>query len=428
MPAAHTGLTVTELNRLISDALRKEPGIRNIQVTAEVSGFKNHYATGHWYFTLKDRESGISCVMFRQNNIRSAFIPRDGDSVTVTGSVELYSRDGKVQLYVQSMREAGTGSLYEQFEALKRKLLQEGLFDTGRKRTIPLFPKKVAVITSSSGAALHDILNVSGQRNPCIPLVLVPSGVQGAAAAAELAEALEKAAGIPEVDVIIMARGGGSPEDLWCFNDETLARAVAACPVPVVSGVGHETDFTICDYVADVRASTPSNAAEIVFPDRNELTGRTAYFRSGLANAVTGRIQLAMLQIHGARERLQRRSPERRLHHLTDLVHQYRHRLDRTVLTAVREKEGLLNGARMTLRYGMNRRAGDAESAFLQCRARLEAVSPLRVLDRGYAMVYDDSGRVIPSAAAAGRTEDMTLRFHDGRIAVRRRERKDGSG
>lgn len=428
MPGVRTGITVTELNSLIANALRREPGIRNVQVTAEVSGFRNHIASGHWYFSLKDRESSISCVMFRQNNVRASVMPRDGDSVTVSGYVELYSKDGKVQLYVQSIREAGIGSLYEQFEALKQKLKMEGLFDPGRKRPVPLYPRKVAVITSSSGAALHDILNVSGLRNPCIPLVLIPSGVQGAGASAEIETALRKAACIPGVDVIILARGGGSPEDLWCFNDEKLARTIAACPLPVVSGVGHETDFTICDYVADVRASTPSNAAEIVFPDRKELIGRTEYFRSGLTNALTGKIQQARLRVHEIRETLQRQSPEKRLHKLTESVLQYRHRLGNTAALLMKEKEKALEGARIRMRYEVNRKTDEAESMFLRHKARLEAVSPLRVLDRGYAMVYDRSGSVIPSASRAAQADDMTLRFRDGFVAVRRKEPENGNG
>ncbi len=260
-----TGISVSELNQLIGEALRNEPRIRSVTVTGEISSFKHHLASGHWYFSLKDESSAIACVMFRQNNLRTRFKPRDGDAVTVTGHVEIYPRDGKVQLYVMDMQAAGSGDLYQQFETLRQKLLNEGLCDQGRKRLLPQIPNKVAVITSASGAALHDILKVSAFRCPWIPIVLVPSGVQGSQAAGELVEALERAEKIPGVDVIILARGGGSLEDLWCFNEESLARAVAGCSIPVVTGVGHETDTTIVDFVSDVRASTPSNAAEIVF-------------------------------------------------------------------------------------------------------------------------------------------------------------------
>ena len=414
------GISVTELNRLISEALRSEPRIRSVSVTAEVSGFKRHLASGHWYFFLKDRESAIACVMFRQNNLRAAILPRDGDSVTVTGYVELYARDGKVQLYVTELRPAGTGSLFEQFEALKQKLLREGLFDQGRKRLLPKVPRKVAVVTSASGAALHDVLNVSGQRSPAIPLVLVPAGVQGAAAAGEIVQALERAARIPGVEVIILARGGGSPEDLWCFNEEIVARAIAACPVPVVTGVGHETDFTIADYVADVRASTPSNAAEIVFPDRRELIARAELFRAGLLRAATGEMHQVQLRLHECRDRLGRLSPERRLLVLTDLAHQRRQRLSQAVFQAVRGREEELRARRVAMNYAVTGRLDRTESGLSHCRVRLEAVSPLRVLDRGYALVMDGEGRVLPTARAASAEEKMILRFADGRVAVRR--------
>ena len=417
------GISVTELNRIIGGALRSEPRLRGVTVTAEISGFKRHLASGHWYFSLKDRESAIACVMFRQNNVRAAILPRDGDAVTVTGYVELFARDGRVQLYVMELRPAGVGSLYERFEALKRKLMAEGLFDPGRKRLLPQVPRKVAVITSASGAALHDVLNVSGRRSPAIPLVLVPSGVQGAAAAGEIVSALESAARIPGVEVIILARGGGSPEDLWCFNEEIVARAIAACPLPVVTGVGHETDSTIADYAADVRASTPSNAAEIVFPDRRELVGRVELFRADLTRAVVAEIHQAHLRLHASRDRLSRLSPERRLLTLTDQAHQCRQRLSQAVSLALRGWEEELRARRAALNVAVCGKLTGAENGLSRCRVRLEAVSPLRVLDRGYALVTDPGGRVLPSARAASAEEKLLLRFADGRVAVRPLER-----
>ena len=291
------GISVSELNLMIAEAIRREPRTRSVSVCGEVSGFRHHIASGHWYFSLKDAESSISCVMFRQNTFRSAIRPTDGQSVLVTGYVDVYPRNGTYQLYITSMQEAGTGDAYARLETLKRKLFSEGLFDPSRKKLLPKVPQKVAVITSASGAALHDILNVSGMRCPDIPIVLVPVTVQGAGAGKEIAEGILKADMETDADVIIVARGGGSAEDLWCFNDEAVARAIAACVKPVVSGVGHEIDTTICDLAADVRASTPSNAAEIVFPDRRELTGRVNLCRSGLIRAHMGKLQNAELDL-----------------------------------------------------------------------------------------------------------------------------------
>lgn len=421
------GISVSQLNRMISEHLRREPRLRNVTVTAEVSGFKHHIASGHWYFSLKDEEAAISCVMFRQNTFHASLLPKNGDLVTVTGYVEMFTRDGKVQLYAMSLKAAGAGSLHERFEALKQKLQEEGLFDPARKRVLPQIPRKVAVITSASGAALHDILNVSGMRCPWIPIVVIPSAVQGAGAAEELAAALGKVGSLPEVDAVIIGRGGGSQEDLWCFNEEIVARAVAACPVPVVSGVGHETDSSICDFAADVRASTPSNAAEIVFPDRTELRGRTHLLRTGLNRAVEEQMYRSRLAVHESRERLRRLSPQQMLHHLSDRTLQQRHRLEQTMAARLERKGMELIQIRTRMAYGMERRIREKELSVTGLSAKLSAISPLRVLDRGYALVTDGEGHVIPDAAEANTRESMKIRFRDGEVAVRREEASYGA-
>ena len=254
-------------------------------------------------------------MMFRQNTLKAKIRPKDGDSVLTEGYVDVFPQQGKYQLYVTGIRPAGMGDLFIRLEALKRKLAAEGLFDPGRKRPLPLSPKKVAVITSQSGAALHDILNVSGLRSPSIPIVLIPVTVQGAGAGSEIAAGIRAANGT-DADVIIVARGGGSAEDLWCFNDEAVARAVAGSRKPVVSGVGHEVDFTLCDLAADVRASTPSNAAEIVFPDRRELATRIRLVRTGLVRAEAERLNGAELRMTALIRRLTAQSPEKRIAHL----------------------------------------------------------------------------------------------------------------
>ena len=422
MYSVTSGCSVSELNQMIAESLRADPRLRSVTVTAEISGFKHHAASGHWYFLLKDACAAISCVMFRQNNVRSGLYPRDGDRVTVRGYVEFYGRDGKVQLYVMEMKAAGLGSLYEQFEILKQKLKTEGLFDPGRKRLLPQIPRKVAVITSASGAALHDILNVSGQRSPFVPIVLIPSAVQGPGAAKELVSALEKVPLIPDVEAVIIGRGGGSPEDLWCFNEEIVARAVAACPVPVVSGVGHETDFTICDYAADIRASTPSNAAEIVFPDREELMGKVQLFRTELVRSVSGRLHGTVLQVLHLKDRIQKLSPESVLHSLLDRTHQTRQRLNNAIRLELRERENDRKQTQIRLNYGIERLFASREHELDRIRTALQAISPMNVLERGYAMVFDPEGKVIPDAEAAGKQRDMEIRFRDGTVHTRRKE------
>ena len=420
-----TIMTVTELNELIRLTLKSDPRLRMLRLTGEVSSFRNHFASGHWYFSLKDQESAISCCMYRQNNLRSGFLPREGDSVTVTGYVDYYQRDGKIQLYVISIKKAGIGDLYEQFEVLKQKLYTEGLFDQARKKILPQVPGKVAVITSSSGAALHDILNVSGMRSPEIPIVIIPSGVQGTQAVPELISALHQAEKLGNVDVIILARGGGAAEDLWCFNDERLSRAVAACPIPVVSGIGHETDQTIVDFVADVRASTPSNAAEIVFPDRRELLTRVQLAKNGLVRSLSEQIQRMLLSVHYERNRLQRLNPDGRIHHWLDRTHQSRQQLDRAITMNMQFRSEEIRSLRTRLNYNTEKRMSRQESLLENLKSRLQAVSPLRVLDRGYSLVYDAQKHLICTAKDASMIHEMQIHFRDGQVDVLR---KDDSG
>ena len=411
-------ITVSELNLTIADAIRRDLRLRSLSVRGEISGFKHHIASGHWYFALKDRDASISCVMFRQNTFRSLIRPKDGDAVSVTGYVDVYPKNGAVQFYVTGMKKAGEGDLYLQFEALKRKLDAEGLFDPARKKKLPMVPRKVAIVTSESGAALHDILNVSAMRSPAIPIVLVPVPVQGPEAAREIAEGLRKANRIPGVDVIILSRGGGSAEDLWCFNEEAVARAVAESRVPVVSGVGHEVDILICDLAADVRASTPSNAAEIVFPDREELKGRIRLIRSGLQRAFTEQIRRREQALSALRIRLYALSPERRLAMIRNSSALGRARLLGAVGALLERKrhERQTAGERLTAaaRHRIETEAGRLTAA----GERLRAVSPLGVLSRGYALVYSDGGRMIKTAAEAARETAMTIRFADGQVAV----------
>lgn len=407
---------------MVAEAIRKDPRTRSLAVRGEIAGFKHHIASGHWYFSLKDEQASVSCVMFRTNTFRAPFRPTDGMSVIVTGYIDVYPRNGSYQLYVTSLQADGLGALYVQFENLKRRLSAEGLFDPARKRPLPMLPRKVAVVTSQSGAAIHDILNVSGQRNPAVPIVLIPVTVQGAGAGEEIARGIRRAGTLPGVDVIIVGRGGGSQEDLWCFNEEAVARAVAASPVPVVSGVGHEIDITICDYAADVRASTPSNAAELVFPDRRELAGRVRALRAELGQAQSREIRSRELLTARLRERLNQLNPERRVQQLTAgsriLAEQLTHAMNAKLERAGNARKQLENN----LLAAGARRAEQLAAVLNQQRLRLEALSPLSVLNRGYAMVYSRDRRVISTAPEAEKQREMSLRFADGEVAVIRED------
>ena len=414
------GLSVSELNLIISEAVRRDPRTRSVLVRGEVSSFRNQIASGHWYFSLKDANASITCAMFRNANLRAKIRPKDGDQVLAEGYVDFYAPQGKVQLIVTGLSPAGLGDMYVRLEELKRKLAAEGLFDPARKRQLPMRPRKVAVVTSRSGAALHDILNVSAQRSPAIPIVLIPVTVQGEGAGKEIAEGIRKANGT-DADVIIVARGGGSAEDLWCFNDEIVARAVAESRLPVVSGVGHEIDTSLCDLAADVRASTPSNAAEIVFPDRRELQSRVDLMRSGLVRAQSNGLRRAELTVSSLMQRLAALSPEKRIALLLNRRELAKMQLCTAMGTRLENTAAELKDAKTNLRLAVTDRLKDAEHRAVRLRERLEAVSPLAVLNRGYALVYDPEEKILTRAAEADRQKEMTLQFADGRVAVTRK-------
>ncbi len=412
------GMTVSELNLIIAEAIRREPRTRSVSVCGEVSGFRHHIASGHWYFTLKDPESSVSCVMFRQNTFRSSLKPNDGQSVLVTGYVDVYPRNGSYQLYVTSMREAGTGDAYAKLEALKRKLYNEGLFDPSRKKLLPKIPRKVAVITSESGAAFHDILNVSGMRCPYIPIILIPVTVQGEHAGSEIAAAIALVNNHTDADVMIVARGGGSAEDLWCFNDEAIVRAVAASRIPVVSGVGHEIDVTLCDLASDVRASTPSNAAEIVFPDVRELCAGILSVRSRLFQSIRLKLAEADKRIHGIRLALSSVSPEQKVEKLAA-----ESRLKKTALSAaIRIRTGntgnAVRNAYRDLVSAASRRTEKAGMNLARMRERLQTINPAVVLERGYTIVTTPEGNIITRKTQAEGIPEMKIRFADGEIEV----------
>lgn len=409
-------ITVSELNLLVAEAIRREPRIHSLTVNGEISGFKHHIASGHWYFILKDAESSVNCVMFRTNTLKAQIRPKDGQQVLVTGYVDVYPRDGRYQLYVTGMRDAGAGDMYARFEELKRRLYAEGLFDPARKKPLPMVPRKVAVVTSGSGAALHDILNVSGARCPSVPVVLVPTTVQGEKASEEIARNIRKAAEETDADVIIVARGGGSAEDLWCFNAEEVARAVAECPIPVVSGVGHEIDTTICDLAADVRAATPSNAAEIVFPDRKELMGRTKSLRILLFRGAREQILERERALRAAAVRLNALSPGIRISGLSARTRMLREALRHAAKARTEEQYGTIRIIRSTLDHAVTRKVESAGMDTRRLRERLEAINPMNVLDRGYALVYAEDGRILTRKKYAESAKKLDVRFADGKV------------
>lgn len=385
-------LTVTDVNRYIKSLLTADDVLSSVAIRGEISNFKAH-GSGHLYFTLKDEGGEIAAVMFRGDASRMQFRPTDGMRVVAYGSVDVYEKSGRYQVYVRAMQADGIGAMMLAYERLKQKLLAEGLFDPARKKPIPRFPSCVGVITAPTGAAIRDILNITGRRYPQAKILLYPSLVQGADAPANLCQGLLALNAMAACDVIILGRGGGSLEDLWAFNDEALVRAVAASEIPVISAVGHETDFTLCDLVADLRAPTPSAAAEIAVPDRAALQANLMQTKDALeksALACVARTKQALLQKSRALELL---SPEGRLQRMQQQVKSWRERMDRAA-------EHHLQRKNMELQRAIE---------------RLGALSPLSVLQRGYGALLDGDGRVISSVEAMDTGDRVGILMRDGR-------------
>ena len=394
MPADSVrALTVSELNEYARRILAGDPLLRNVEVSGEISGYKHHYS-GHRYFTLKDTQARVQCVMFRQSAMGLDFTPVDGMKVVVRGSASVFVRDGSYQLYVTQMRRSGLGDLYEQFEKLKAKLLAEGLFDPARKREIPFLPRKIGIVTSETGAAVHDMIRVARRRNPNIEILVAPCAVQGASAAPEIVRAIRRLNENGECDVLLVGRGGGSIEDLWAFNEESVARAIAASRIPVISCVGHEVDFTIADYAADLRAATPSAAAELAVPVLAELQASLDSLGLRLRQAL-GRGQDA------------RRAALRRLTSSMVLSMPQKTLLAPRVLR-LEQADRALNRA-MALRMDREHRRLERAAALLR------TLNPESVLDRGYALAVQN-GKIVTSAAKLKPGEDFSVRLSDGRI------------
>ena len=412
-------LEVSDLNEYVRAMLNADPALRSVRLRGEISNFKRH-SSGHWYFTLKDERCRISAVMFRQNAMRMSVRPMDGMRVIVSGQVSLYPESGTYQVYCDNMRPDGVGTLYQQFEALKQKLQLEGLFDQARKRPLPWRPRKIAVVTSETGAVLHDIRKVAAQRDPGVPLVLLPVQVQGVGAAEEIASAICRAGKLPGVDVIITGRGGGSMEDLWAFNEELVARTIAQSPIPVISAVGHETDTTIADFVADARASTPSNAAEMAVPDRREIIEGLRDIRRHMTSAMAGLLRERRYELLALQRRMEVLSPEQKLASMSARASAMRLRLNAAVDAKLPQLAHCIGMCGMRLDAAMDRQIIRPQERIERARVRLNALNPSAVLERGYALVMDGD-KVITSAQTANELNQMTLRFHDGSAQVERR-------
>ena len=390
-----TVLSVTALSNYLRELLETDDVLGDVWVRGEISNFSQP-RSGHLYFTLKDSEAQIRCVMWKNAAYRLNFSPRDGQGVEVHGSMSLYAAGGQVQLYVDSMQALGEGLLYQEFLRLKNKLGQAGLFDPSHKRPIPALPKHIGIVSSATGAALQDMLNTLARRMPLAEVIIAPSQVQGADAPASLIQALEGLNQLDDLDLILLARGGGSIEDLWAFNDENLAHAIYNSRVPVITGVGHETDFTIADFVADLRAPTPTAAAELATAiSINDLAVTLQNARSALATAIEDAIATRSYALELRNFDLQRLSPLQRVNNAIQTMDHLRERLDRGISAHLRKAQ--LQLANLT--------------------SRLEALSPTAVLKRGYAIVTDmHSGTLISQASQTQPNQTVEIQFIDGKV------------
>jgi len=392
-PPAAT-LSVGELSQQIKRVVESDPILCDISAHGEISNFKEH-SSGHLYFTLKDETAQISCKMWRQSVRRLRFRPSSGDRVGAWGSVEFYQARGEVSFIVRDLRFDGQGAQFEAFERLKQQLAAEGLFDEERKRPLPPMPRRIGLITSATGAVAHDVITVLRRRWPLATVVLIPAAVQGFMAVPDLLRALSWAAAVDDLDVVIMARGGGSAEDLWCFNDEELVRAVAVFPKPLISAIGHETDFTMLDFVADLRAPTPSAAAELVAPELSAINDEINGLRWRLHNAVAGDVRLARLKLDSLRRQRVLMHPGTRLEEA------------RTQVTELRTQ----------VRDAIARRVKIERQALQARRAQLRALDPQRVLERGYVLASSAiTGALITSARDVRPGEKLNLTLHDGTV------------
>lgn len=386
-------LTVSQLNAYIKSKFDFDEVLSGVWIKGEISNFKNH-SSGHMYMTLKDEMGVVKAVMFKGNTFSLRFMPENGMKVLAYGRVSVYERDGQYQLYVEKMEPDGIGALYIAYEQLKKRLEQEGLFDERHKKEIPVFPRKIGVVTSPTGAAVRDILNVLKRRYPLADVTVYPVQVQGDGSAEQIASAIEYINASAECDVIITGRGGGSIEDLWCFNEEVCARAIFNSNIPVISAVGHETDFTIADFVADLRAPTPSAAAELATPDISEITSYLFDMKSRLL-------------------RLSVNAVENKRFKLTETAKRFS---EKAVLNDYAGKRQYIDSLMQRSTATVASKIAQAREGFVKSVSKLEVLNPLSVLKRGYSLATDEKGQVLDTVKAFKKDKPFMLNLKDGKL------------
>ena len=394
MPS-YNAISVTELNKYIKDKIDKDEMLNNVFVKGEISNYKHHY-TGHLYFTLKDENSLIKCIMFKGYTANLKFEPKDGTKVTIFGSVSVFERDGVYQIYVKAMQEDGIGSLYKAYEEMKAKLEKEGLFDQSHKKKIPLMPRCIGVLTSNTGAVIRDIINVSTRRNPNVYIKLLPVPVQGPGAAEKIVDAIKLMNEKKLADVIIVARGGGSLEDLWPFNEEIVAMAIYDSELPVISAVGHETDFTIADFVADLRAPTPSAAAELAVPNIADIKLKLEGYNNRYKLALKKKVEFMRLRYEKCMNS----------------------RVFKEPLQKINEKYILIDMKVKTMQNSISNIYNSKKTNMIKHIAKLDALSPLKTLTRGYSIVQSN-GKVVKSVNQIKKDDEIDIRLIDGKAKAK---------
>ncbi len=390
----YQAITVTDLNKYIKEKIAGDENLANVLVKGEISNFKLHY-TGHMYFTLKDENSLIKCIMFKTYTPHLKFTPKDGMKVMAFGTVSVFERDGVYQLYCKAMQEDGMGSLYTAYEELKAKLEKEGYFDSSHKKKIPFMPKSIGVLTSNTGAVIRDIINVSTRRNPNVYLKLLPVPVQGEGAAEKIAAGIEFMNEKKLADVIILARGGGSLEDLWPFNEEIVAKAIYNSKLPVISAVGHETDFTIADFVADLRAPTPSAAAELAVPNIADVELKLNTYQNRFRQALRKKTELMRLRYEKCMNSRVFKDPLQKVNENYMLIDRFVKNMQNSIVTKYKDKK----------------------LEAIKLYSKLDALSPLKTLARGYS-ITEKEGKIVHKVSELKQGDRLTLRFEDGKVDV----------
>ncbi len=395
MKYSDMAITVTELNNYIKGKFEEDERLAEVLVKGEISNFKNHYS-GHMYFTLKDENCLIKCIMFKSYATRLNFVPKDGMKVLIFGNVSVFERDGVYQLYAKVMEQDGMGDLFTKYQELKAKLEKQGMFDLSHKIKIPQMPKIIGVLTSQTGSVIRDIINVSTRRNPNVYIRLLPVPVQGEGAAEKISDAIQYMNRNKLADVIILARGGGSLEDLWPFNEEIVAHSIYNSEIPIISAVGHETDFTIADFVADLRAPTPSAAAELAVPDIKEIKQKIDMYQDRLKMSLTKKLEFMKLRFEKVLSSTVFKEPTRKIQEHYILLDKYIKSLE-TIMRNNKERE---------------------KTRYIELITKLDTLSPLKTLSRGYSIV-EKEGKVVKSINSLNKEDNISIKLQDGNVQAK---------